>query len=142
VSDTVGTINVSAEKLEDLLHLAARKTKRPRKINFGVSSAQGTPDTSMRRLFLTERSSKMRFLVDTEADVSDLAVSFQNKRNRSKFTICAANSTPIAAFKQRLPQLDFRLRRNFLHSGSKQIHLRYGLFVALQPSDRYSDEED
>jgi len=52
----------------------------------------------------------MRFLVDIEADVSILPVMLENKRNKSKFTLCAANGTPIATFDQKLLQLNFGLR--------------------------------
>jgi len=78
------------------------------KLISGVSSTQSTPDISTCHLFVTERFSKTRFLV-----VSVVPVLPQNKRNKSKFTLCAANGTSIAIFGQKLLQLDFGLRRNF-----------------------------
>jgi len=66
------------------------------------------------RLLITNRSSKMIFLVNTEiVCISVLLVMLKDKRNKSKFTLCAANCTPIATFGQKLLQLNFGLRRNF-----------------------------
>jgi len=93
------------------LQLGAPKNRG--KLTSGMSSAQSTPNTSTRRLFVTERFSKTTFLIDTGADVSVVPVLPQNKRNKSKFTLCIANGTPIATFGQKLLQLDFGLRRNF-----------------------------
>jgi len=83
------------------------------KLTSGMSSVQSIPDTSTRRLFVSERFSKTRFLVDTGADVSIVPVLSQNRRNKSKFTLSAANGTPTATFGQKFLQLDFGLRRNF-----------------------------
>jgi len=44
------------------------------KLTPGMSSAQGIPEASRRQLFITDRSSKLKFLVDTGADVSVLPV--------------------------------------------------------------------
>jgi len=67
----------------------------------------------MRRLFLTDRSSKMRFFVDIGTDVSVSPVMLKDKRNKLKFIFCAANDTPIATFGQKHLQLNFALCRNF-----------------------------
>jgi len=48
------------------MQLGRRKDRR--KVTSGMSSTQGTLNKSMRRLFVTDRSSKMKFLVDTGAD--------------------------------------------------------------------------
>jgi len=64
-------------------------------------------------LFVTERISETRFLVDTGADVSVVPVLPQNRRNKYKITLSAANGTPMATFGQKLLQLDLGLRRNF-----------------------------
>jgi len=48
----------------------------------------------MRRLFVTDRHSGKKFLVDTGADVSIFSIAFKDKRNKSKFTLCAANDIP------------------------------------------------
>jgi len=55
----------------------------------------------------------MRIFVDIGVDVSVLPITFKNKHNKSKFTLYAANGTPIATFGQKLLQLNFGLRRNF-----------------------------
>jgi len=83
------------------------------KLIAGVSSALNTPDIITRRLFVTERVSGTRFLVNTGADVSLVPVLPQNRRNKSKVTLSAANGTPIATFGQKLLQLDLGLRCNF-----------------------------
>ncbi|XP_039313513.1 uncharacterized protein LOC120359581 [Solenopsis invicta] len=79
----------------------------------GVSTAESTPDSIVRRLFVTDRLSRCNFLVDTGADVSVFPVTHNNSRSKSKLTLCAANGTPIATFGQKLLQLDFGLRRSF-----------------------------
>jgi len=91
--------------------LQLKGPKNSGKLIAGMSPAQNTPDTNTRRLFVTERVSGTRFLVDTGADVS--VVLPQNRRNKSKITLSAANGTLIATFGQKLLQLDLGLRRNF-----------------------------
>jgi len=110
--DAVGIIDVSVERLEDVPYLAVGKTKEPRKTNFqGVFSAEH-PGHKHAPL-IHYRFLKTRFLVDTGADVSILSILPQNKHNKSKFTLYAANGTSITTFGQKLLQLDFGLRCNF-----------------------------
>lgn len=78
-----------------------------------MTTAADTPDSVVRRLFITDRISQKNFLIDTGADVSVIPVSLAEKRNKSNFTLCAANGAPIATYGQRLLQLDFELRRAF-----------------------------
>jgi len=56
-----------------------------------MSSMQGTPDASMRRLLITDRSLKIKFL----ADVSVLRIALKDKYHKSKFILCATNGMPI-----------------------------------------------
>jgi len=113
--NTVDIANVSVKILKNVPCRAAGMTKRPRKTNFrGIISARysGTY-VSIRRSFVTDQFSKMKFFVDTGADISVLSVALKDKRNKSKFTFCAANNTPITTFGQKLLQLNFGLHRNF-----------------------------
>jgi len=76
-------------------------------------AAVDIPDSVARRLFIADRLSGKKFLVDTGADVSVIPAVPKERRNKSKYTLCAANGTPIATFGQKLLQLDFGLRRSF-----------------------------
>jgi len=59
-----------------------------------MSSVHSTQDSIMRRLFITDRPSRKRFLVDTGADISVFPIALKDKRNKSKFILCIANGTP------------------------------------------------
>jgi len=66
-------------------------------------------EASKHRLFIIDRSSKLKFLVDTGADVSVLSVTPKDRRNKAKCALCAANGISIAMFGQKLLRLDFGL---------------------------------
>jgi len=58
----------------------------------GVSSTQITPEAHESRLFITDQSSKLRFL-DTDADIFVLCyIQRRNviKRNNAKYALCTA----------------------------------------------------
>jgi len=95
------------------MYLTAGKTKRPRKTKFQCVISARYLGYKHAPCICHDRSSKMRSLVDTGADVSVLLVMFKDKHIKSKFTLCAANGTLITTFGQKLLQLDFGLRRNF-----------------------------
>jgi len=111
--DTVGIINVSVEKLKDVPCHAVGKTKRLRKFNSRVVISARYFRCKHAPCIFTDRASKMRFLVDTRADISVLPIMLKDKYNKSKFTLYAANGTPIATFSQKLLQLNFGLHCNF-----------------------------
>ncbi|XP_045541446.1 uncharacterized protein LOC123722934 [Papilio machaon] len=66
------------------------------------------------RLFVTDRKTKMQFLVDTG---SDLCVfprsSLQDRRAKTDYQLCAANGTPIDTYGFVYLYLDFGLKRVF-----------------------------
>lgn len=96
------------------MHLTLRlEEQEGGKLTPEVSSAAGTSDAILRRLFVKDRNSGKQFLVDTGADVSVIPRTPKIKRNKSKFVLHAANGTPIPTYGQQLLQLDFGLRRAF-----------------------------
>ena len=76
----------------------------------------GLPLSGGRRLFVTDRRTGVRFLVDTGAEVSVLPPSRQD-RNRhhhpSSPSLTAVNGSSIPTFGQRCLALDLGLRRTF-----------------------------
>lgn len=66
------------------------------------------------RLFVTDKHTGLRFLVDTGADISVVPpLPHESKRPPAKLTLFAANGTPIKTFGERLLTLDLSLRRTF-----------------------------
>lgn len=66
------------------------------------------------RLFVTDRSSKTQFLVDTGSDLCVYPRSaLRDRRSRSDYQLCAANGTPIETFGYLDLNLNLGLRRNF-----------------------------
>lgn len=82
--------------------------------NAAVSTADGTepPLTHQHRLFVTDRRTKMKFLVDSGADVS-LIPAGPNDQIDTSYELYAANGTPIPTYGLRVVQLDLGLRRQF-----------------------------
>lgn len=71
--------------------------------------------TSPRRLFVTDKVTKLQFLVDTGADVCVFPRSrLTEKREKSDYELYAANSTRIATYGLVTLNLDFGLRRAFM----------------------------
>ena len=66
-----------------------------------------------RRLFVRDKRSNVRFLIDTGSDVSILPASKFQKRHQAKMTLSAANSSPIQVYTSQTLSLDFGLRRIF-----------------------------
>ncbi len=67
-----------------------------------------------RLLHITERSSKLSFLVDTGAQVSVLPPTRSDRlRKQESFTLSAVNGTPIATYGTRSLTLNLGLRRTF-----------------------------
>ena len=70
------------------------------------------PCTS-RRLFIRDRLSNVRFLIDTGSDVSIIPASKFQKQHAAKMTLSAANTSPIKVYTSQTLSLDFGLRRLF-----------------------------
>lgn len=70
------------------------------------------------RLFVKDRISNLRFLVDTGADLSVIPYNiFNNKifKKDSNFCLSAANGTVINTFGTKLIEVDLGLRRSLKH---------------------------
>lgn len=71
------------------------------------------PDVS-RLFFITEKNTKMYFLVDTGAEISVIPPTPDDRRHRQNcLTLQAANGSPISTFGERSLTLDIGLRRTF-----------------------------
>lgn len=69
---------------------------------------------SSRRLFVTDRASKRRFLIDTGSDVCCFPKQqLQGRRYATTYDLNAANGTPIKTYGALQLNLDFGLRRDF-----------------------------
>lgn len=78
------------------------------------STANGVGYGPTCRLFLTDLTTKTKYLIDTGADVSILPASFNNKLKQPEtYTLFAANGTPINTYGKRLITINFGLRRQF-----------------------------
>lgn len=66
------------------------------------------------RLFVTDRSSKVQFLVDTGSDLCAFPRSLvRDRRSATDYTLCAANGSVIKTYGYINLDLDFGLRRTF-----------------------------
>ena len=95
------------------LRLVGQDDQPKGKLGPGVLSAAGAPDAVLRRLFVTDRHTGRRFLVDTGADVSVIPAPPRFRHSPPSLTLSAANGTPIPTHGQRLVHLDLGLRRVF-----------------------------
>lgn len=77
-------------------------------------AAYDCPSSSTGRLFVTDRSSKMQFLVDTGSDLCVFPRSaLRERRSKTDYSLCAANGSSIATYGYVTLDLDFTLRRTF-----------------------------
>ncbi|XP_055915592.1 uncharacterized protein LOC129948551 [Eupeodes corollae] len=66
------------------------------------------------RLFITDKTSKLQFLVDTGSDVSVFPHTGSRQKSKpSDYTLFAANGTPIPTYGFRTLQMNLGLRRDF-----------------------------
>lgn len=84
-----------------------------KRIGAPVAAAGGAREGKSRRLFVHDRTSAIRFLVDTGADVSVVPANARDRRNKGNFTLFAANNSRIATYGERILRLDLQLRRDF-----------------------------
>lgn len=78
------------------------------------TTANGVGFSSTCRLFLTDATTKTKYLIDTGADVSILPASFKLKlKQPDSYTLFAANGTPIRTYGKRLITINLGLRRQF-----------------------------
>lgn len=95
-----------------------------------------------RRLFVFDRTTGAKFLVDTGADISVTPAARDDKTVNSKFQLYAANSSQIRTFGERALTLNIGLRRPIQWSfciadvpysiiGADLLH-KYGLIIDLK----------
>lgn len=71
--------------------------------------------TGTRRLFMTDRKSKITYLTDTGSDLCAFPRRYlRSNHKRSDFSVSAANGTPIHTYGTIRLHLDFGLRRDFV----------------------------
>ncbi|MES9975810.1 MAG: reverse transcriptase domain-containing protein, partial [Candidatus Thiodiazotropha sp.] len=75
-----------------------------------ATNIAGVPHPS-RLFYITDRNTRIRFLVDTGAQVSVIPPSKADKPLKAPYTLQAANRTPITTYGTRLLELDIGLRR-------------------------------
>nr|VZI32676.1 unnamed protein product [Spirometra erinaceieuropaei] len=85
--------------------------KRPRQPVI-LTTAAG-PSRPSRLFFINDKSSGLRFLVGTGAEVSVIPPLRRHRLKPSQFSLKAANSTTISTYGQRSLTLDLGLRRRF-----------------------------
>lgn len=77
-----------------------------------ATSATGPP-TNSRLFYITDRTSHLRLLVDTGAEVSLIPPSHRKSSPQPGFQLIAANGTRIATYGSKSVTLDLHLRRTF-----------------------------
>jgi hypothetical protein len=69
------------------------------------------PTSPSGRLFITDRSTKIQYLIDTGSDLCVFPrVSVNERRNKTKYELFAANGTAIATYGYITLRLDLGLR--------------------------------
>jgi hypothetical protein len=79
-----------------------------------ASEAENVCTTATNRLFITDKTSKRRFLIDTGSDLCVYPRQFiPQRRSRVNYDLCAANGTTIPTYGGLSPNLNLGLRREF-----------------------------
>ncbi|GBN18622.1 hypothetical protein AVEN_217620-1 [Araneus ventricosus] len=91
--------------------------QKPQEVKSAVSSATNSAAENVKecrkfRLFVRDRRSNLRFLVDSGADVSIIPATSQNKK-KAEYQLYAANGTEISTYGIKMLNLDLGLRRDF-----------------------------
>ncbi|GBL79713.1 Transposon Ty3-I Gag-Pol polyprotein [Araneus ventricosus] len=99
------------------LQLESKTTRKSGKLKSAVSSATNSAAENEKecckfRLFVRDRRSNLRFLVDSGADVSIIPATSQNKK-KANYLLYAANGTEISTYGIKMLNLDLGLRRHF-----------------------------
>ncbi|GBM01672.1 hypothetical protein AVEN_271927-1 [Araneus ventricosus] len=99
------------------LQLESKTTRKSGKLKSAVSSATNSAAENVKerrkfRLFVRDRRSNLRFLVDSGADVSIIPATSQNKK-KAEYQLYAANGTEISTYGIKMLNLDLGLRRDF-----------------------------
>ncbi|GBN40108.1 Transposon Ty3-I Gag-Pol polyprotein [Araneus ventricosus] len=99
------------------LQLESKTTRKSGKLKSAVSSATNSAAENEKecrkfRLFVRDRRSNLRLLVDSGADVSIIPATSQNKK-KAEYLLYAANGTEISTYGINMLNLDLGLRRDF-----------------------------
>ncbi|GBN97182.1 Transposon Ty3-I Gag-Pol polyprotein [Araneus ventricosus] len=99
------------------LQLESKTTRKSGKLKSSVSSATNSAAENEKecrkfRLFVRDRRSNLRFLVDSGADVNIIPATSQNKK-KAEYLLYAANGTEISTYSIKMLNLDLGLRRDF-----------------------------
>lgn len=86
--------------------------REPAAIETTVAAAEAFSGRSQ-RLFLEDRKTGRKFLVDSGADVSVIPAHHFKKNKSSEYKLFAANGTPIPTYGMQILNLDLGLRRSF-----------------------------
>ncbi|UYV66054.1 hypothetical protein LAZ67_3006298, partial [Cordylochernes scorpioides] len=78
-----------------------------------TSSSAGIQDCRNLRLFVTDKNTGLRFLVDSGADISIIPPKDKNRMPSSDYKLYAANGTEIVTYGTKVRNLDIGLRRQF-----------------------------
>ncbi|UYV70202.1 hypothetical protein LAZ67_7002164, partial [Cordylochernes scorpioides] len=78
-----------------------------------TSSSAGIQDCRNLRLFVTDKNTGLRFLVDSGADISIIPPKDKNRIPSSDYKLYAANGTEIVTYGTKVRNLDIGLRRQF-----------------------------
>ncbi|UYV62287.1 hypothetical protein LAZ67_2000001 [Cordylochernes scorpioides] len=78
-----------------------------------TSSSAGIQDCRNLRLFVTDKNTGLRFLVDSGADISIIPPKNKNRMPSSDYKLYAANGTEIVTYGTKVRNLDIGLRRQF-----------------------------
>ncbi|UYV63627.1 hypothetical protein LAZ67_2005063, partial [Cordylochernes scorpioides] len=78
-----------------------------------TNSSAGIQDCRNLRLFVTDKNTGLRFLVDSGADISIIPPKDKNRMPSSDYKLYAANGTEIVTYGTKVRNLDIGLRRQF-----------------------------
>ncbi|UYV65624.1 hypothetical protein LAZ67_3004897 [Cordylochernes scorpioides] len=104
-------------KLEDLerqVSVQLERVGKPQPADrVATSSSAGIQDCRNLRLFMTDKNTGLRFLVDSGADISIIPPKDKNRMPISDYKLYAANGTEIVTYGTKVRNLDIGLRRQF-----------------------------
>ncbi|UYV63130.1 hypothetical protein LAZ67_2003234, partial [Cordylochernes scorpioides] len=102
-NERIGQVSVQLERVGKLIPADRVAT----------SSSAGIQDCRNLRLFVTDKNTGLRFLVDSGADISIIPPKDKNRMPSSDYKLYAANSTEIVTYGTKVRNLDIGLRRQF-----------------------------
>ncbi|UYV65672.1 hypothetical protein LAZ67_3005041 [Cordylochernes scorpioides] len=78
-----------------------------------TNSSAGIQDCRNLRLFVKDKNTELRFLMDSGADISIIPPKDKNRMPSSDYKLYAANGTEIVTYGTKVRNLDIGLRRQF-----------------------------